>query len=179
MTFGVATITGGEGGATAREVLGVQVGERVVPLASLLAPPVGDPVRRFTDLLSGWDHWCDAVERALEGGAVAEPGWLDAVEHLPPVAGPTLYCAGANYVDHIEEMTGHRPAPGEGAPYHFVVPGGAALGHGGTVRTPDGCTRLDWEIELAVVIGRRAERVAATSSRMNSQKKRTSERVTL
>jgi 2-keto-4-pentenoate hydratase/2-oxohepta-3-ene-1,7-dioic acid hydratase in catechol pathway len=27
------------------------------------------------------------------------------------------------------------------------------------VRTPAGCTQLDWEIELAVVIGRRADRV--------------------
>jgi 2-keto-4-pentenoate hydratase/2-oxohepta-3-ene-1,7-dioic acid hydratase in catechol pathway len=75
------------------------------------------------------------------------------------VVGPTVYCAGANYVDHIEEMTGHRPTPGEGAPYHFVVPGGALVGHEQTVRTPPGCTQLDWEIELVVVMGRRAEHV--------------------
>jgi 2-keto-4-pentenoate hydratase/2-oxohepta-3-ene-1,7-dioic acid hydratase in catechol pathway len=56
-------------------------------------------------------------------------------------------------------MTGHRPQRGDGAPYHFVVPGGAASGHGATVPTPAGCTQLDWEIELAAVIGKTCRRV--------------------
>ena len=159
MTFGFATIGSGGTHGPGPGVQAVQVGERVAPLASLVAPPLDHQPRTFVDLLDRWDDWCDAVELVLQEGGGEGPGWRDAAVHLPPVAGPTLYCAGANYVDHIEEMTGHRPAPGEGQPYHFVIPGGAAIGHGGTIRTPEGCTRLDWEIELAVVIGRRADRV--------------------
>lgn len=164
MTFGFATIGGGTPHGPGRGTLAVQVDDRVGPLAEVVAPPVDASPATFVDLLDDWDHWCDAVEQALEADGDAAPRSLDAVEHLPPVAGPTVYCAGANYVDHIEEMTGHRPAPGEGQPYHFVIPGGAVLGHGGTVRTPAGCTRLDWEIELVVVIGRRAEGVSQANA---------------
>ncbi len=152
MTFGIATV--GDG------ALAVLAGDRLTPLGALVSAGTADPALTFVDLLARWDHWCDAIEDALVG---AEPssatGDPEDAAFLPPLVPPTVYCAGANYIDHIEEMTGHRPARGEGAPYHFVVPGGALLGHQGTVRTPAGCTQLDWEIELAVVMGRRADHV--------------------
>lgn len=151
MTFGVATV--GDG------VLAVLAGDRLTPLGALVTAGTAEAGRTFVDLLARWDHWCDAIEDALARSEPRPSVTDDDVTYLPPLIPPTVYCAGANYVDHIEEMTGHRPARGEGAPYHFVVPGGALLGHGGTVRTPAGCTQLDWEIELAVVMGRRADHV--------------------
>jgi 2-keto-4-pentenoate hydratase/2-oxohepta-3-ene-1,7-dioic acid hydratase in catechol pathway len=139
-------------------------GDRVLPLDAVVAPgSEPGPVRELLDVLADWDRWCDAVEAGLAG----EPAGGDAAEaitYLAPVAAPTVYCAGANYVDHIEEMTGSRPTPGEGSPYHFLVPGGTLGGHRQPVRTPPGCKQLDWEIELAVVIGRRAEQVPAADA---------------
>ena len=165
MTFGIATIAGGPADAPGDGVLAVRSGDRVVTLAALVRRPRdAHAARTFVDLLAHWDDWCDDVEDALTAVDDREPDWVSGVAYLPPVVAPTLYCAGANYVDHIEEMTGHRPARGEGAPYHFVVPAGAAVGHEGTVRTPHGCTQLDWEIELAVVIGREADRVKVTDA---------------
>jgi 2,4-didehydro-3-deoxy-L-rhamnonate hydrolase len=71
---------------------------------------------------------------------------------------PTIYCAGANYFDHVQAMSPTTPfAPT--SPYHFTVSRQALAGHRQPVVRPRGCTQLDWEVELAVVIGRRAEAV--------------------
>jgi 2-keto-4-pentenoate hydratase/2-oxohepta-3-ene-1,7-dioic acid hydratase in catechol pathway len=154
--FGFATVVPGPGGPGELAVVsdaGVAGLPALVPEGA--APRAADG---FLDLLPEWDAWCDAVEAALEGVAI-EWRAADDVAFLPPVPAPTVYCAGANYVDHIEEMTGVRPTAGEGSPYHFLVPGATLGAHGQPVCTPPGCTQLDWEIELAVVIGRRAENV--------------------
>jgi 2-keto-4-pentenoate hydratase/2-oxohepta-3-ene-1,7-dioic acid hydratase in catechol pathway len=158
--FGFATLADGPGPGRPA----VLHGDRVLPLEDVVAPgSAPGPAPDLLGVLGAWDPWCDAVEAGLArhgaGGEHAE-----AVTYLPPVAAPTVYCAGANYVDHIEEMTGSRPTPGEGSPYHFVVPGGTLGAHGRPVCTPPGCTQLDWEIELAVVIGRRAEHVTAADA---------------
>jgi 2-keto-4-pentenoate hydratase/2-oxohepta-3-ene-1,7-dioic acid hydratase in catechol pathway len=159
--FGFATLTSRSGGPGAPAVL---CDDGVVVLADLV-PPAAAPgtAAGIPDLFPAWDAWCDAVEAELARGLV-ERRSVDDVEFLPPVPATTVYCAGANYVDHIEEMTGVRPTPGEGSPYHFLVPGGTLGAHGQPVRTPSGCTQLDWEIELAVVIGRRAENVRAADA---------------
>jgi 2-keto-4-pentenoate hydratase/2-oxohepta-3-ene-1,7-dioic acid hydratase in catechol pathway len=164
--YGFATLRtgGGRTGADGTSAggpaeLAVLCDARVTALAELVPPEAAPgPAAGFLDLLPHWDAWCDAVERALAGAPVESRAEAD-VEFLPPLVAPNVYCAGANYVDHIEEMTGVRPTPGEGSPYHFVVPAGTLGAHGQAVRTPSGCTQLDWEIELAVVIGRRAENV--------------------
>ncbi len=167
--YGFATVAAGRGAA-----LAVVAGGHVVLLEALVGPGGRAAPRRFTDLLDDWDGWCDRVEAALADhpthqatdhsvAAAAFSTTADATFRAPLVP-PTVYCAGANYVDHIEEMTGTRPEPGVGTPYHFVVPAGALTGHGEAVRTPRGCTKLDWEIELAVVIGRHADHVRAADA---------------
>jgi 2-keto-4-pentenoate hydratase/2-oxohepta-3-ene-1,7-dioic acid hydratase in catechol pathway len=159
--FGFATLESAPGGGPELAVLSDGSVARLAELVPAAAAP--GPSTGFADLLAAWGAWCDAVETGLRGATVE---WRDAdgFTFLPPVPAPTVYCAGANYVDHIEEMTGVRPTPGEGAPYHFVVPGGTLGAHRQPVHTPPGCTQLDWEIELAVVIGSRAEDVRAADA---------------
>lgn len=80
----------------------------------------------------------------------------------------TIYGAGANYRDHVEAMArafnmklSLDPRSEGIAPWHFVKAGRATLGaHGQTVDIPAGVKMLDWEAELAVVIGTRASRVS-------------------
>jgi 2-keto-4-pentenoate hydratase/2-oxohepta-3-ene-1,7-dioic acid hydratase in catechol pathway len=67
--------------------------------------------------------------------------------------------AGANYRDHIEEMTGAPVDPAYVVPYHFLAPAGALGGHRAVVHRPRGCQQLDWEVELAAVIGSRASSI--------------------
>lgn len=80
----------------------------------------------------------------------------------------TIYGAGANYRDHVEAMARafnmklSLDPRSEGIdPWHFVKAGRATLGaHGQTVDIPAGVKMLDWEAELAVVIGTRASHVS-------------------
>ena len=82
---------------------------------------------------------------------------LDDVEFLPPIADAAakLLCIGINYVPHMKEMGRERPE----YPVVFVRFADSIVGHGPPIiRTLDS-VQLDYEGELAVVIGRRARRV--------------------
>jgi 2,4-didehydro-3-deoxy-L-rhamnonate hydrolase len=73
---------------------------------------------------------------------------------LAPVRSPRkLICAGANYVDHLREMGIPELPPGL-EPYFFLLPPTSIAGPGDVVVIPaDPGARVDWEAELAVVIG--------------------------
>lgn len=93
----------------------------------------------------------------------------DDIIFLPPVLQPgVIYCAGANYRDHVEAMSralNHKlviDPKAEGIPpWHFLKAGkGSLAGHREVVPFPAHSNMLDWEAELAVVIGRRASKVS-------------------
>ena len=75
---------------------------------------------------------------------------LDKVKLLAPVEYSKAICIGLNYRDHAEEFG--LPIPS--SPVVFIKPSTAALGCGGTIIYPPQCKRLDYEAELAVVIGK-------------------------
>lgn len=69
-----------------------------------------------------------------------------------------LIAVGANYVSHLQEM-GLPQDKWPLMPFFFVPPTTTMLGTGSTVRMPHGTQKLDWEIELAVVIGKRMSNI--------------------
>ena len=75
---------------------------------------------------------------------------------LAPVPFSKAVCIGLNYRDHAEEFG--LPIPE--TPVVFLKPSTAATGCGSDIIYPDMCHRLDYEAELAVVIGRRAKNVS-------------------
>ncbi len=82
--------------------------------------------------------------------------------HLAPLLYPgKVLCAGANYHDHLEEMGVPNPQDKSAQRlfFFFKPPRQAVVGEGATVRMPIGCERLDWEVELALVIGKTARNV--------------------
>ncbi len=81
-----------------------------------------------------------------------EPMPLSAAELLAPVTPSKIICVGRNYRDHVKEMGSQLPAE----PLIFFKPVSALLRPGGVVRMPAVSTRVDYEGELALVIGRRA-----------------------
>jgi 2-keto-4-pentenoate hydratase/2-oxohepta-3-ene-1,7-dioic acid hydratase in catechol pathway len=91
---------------------------------------------------------------------------LDSVTLDTPLRYPqALYCAGANYVDHLEEMTGKKPNKDEMSPFFFLKPPRPTLvASGATVKIPDYTQQLDWEAEIALVIGRQAREVDVDSA---------------
>jgi 2-keto-4-pentenoate hydratase/2-oxohepta-3-ene-1,7-dioic acid hydratase in catechol pathway len=98
--------------------------------------------------------------RLLDGGRLelleGEPAAsTDAVELLAPVLPSKIIGVGLNYRAHAREMG--KPLPAE--PLLFLKPPSAVLAPGRPIVRPAGYERVDYEGELAVVIGRRARRV--------------------
>ena len=75
----------------------------------------------------------------------------------PPIARPSkIICVGLNYRDHAKESGMAEPAE----PVLFFKSTTAIVGPNDDVTIPKGSTKTDWEVELAVVIGKRASYVA-------------------
>ena len=84
-----------------------------------------------------------------------EPMQLSAAQLLPPVTPSKIVCVGRNYRDHAAELGNEVPAE----PLLFFKPPSALLAPGGVVRMPAASSRVDYEGELALVIGRRARKL--------------------
>jgi 2-keto-4-pentenoate hydratase/2-oxohepta-3-ene-1,7-dioic acid hydratase in catechol pathway len=97
------------------------------------------------------DLWA-AADAALAASVPLKPGMLAAPLHAPP----KIACVGLNYHDHIRETGLETPE----RPLIFAKFGSALAGPGVPIRWPAGLTeQVDWEAELAVVIGQRLREV--------------------
>lgn len=114
-------------------------------------------------LLSDWTaaqrRIQSAVENApalgLKGLAASDLQWLAPL----PVPG-TVFCAGANYADHVAEMAkvfNMEPDPDPHTlglrSWHFIKNSRCVIGPDAAIEIPAGSQKVDWEAELAVVIG--------------------------
>jgi 2-keto-4-pentenoate hydratase/2-oxohepta-3-ene-1,7-dioic acid hydratase in catechol pathway len=91
---------------------------------------------------------------------------LNEVRLLAPLAHPPkIICLGLNYLDHIEEdVTGRGKAvPSE--PIIFIKPHTTIIGYGQSIIKPSFVKKLDYEAELAIVMGARAKNVSAEEAR--------------
>jgi len=87
---------------------------------------------------------------------------LEGVRLGAPVPHPgQIVCLGLNYKDHADEQGVAYPK----APLLFSKSPMAAAGPGDDVVYPDGVEQLDYEVELAVIMGRTAKRVPAAQAR--------------
>ena len=81
---------------------------------------------------------------------------LNAVRILPPVPKPPkIICVGLNYDDHLEESGLKKPV----YPEIFARVATSLIAHGEPIRRPPESSTLDYEAELAVVIGRGGRRI--------------------
>lgn len=101
-----------------------------------------------------------AVERA--SGAAVRP--LTAVKLLAPIPRPPkIICTGRNYADHVAEAaTVGLPAPEK--PSIFFKVSSVVIGPGEPIVHPTTTQQLDYEGELAVVIGRRAKGLSPSAA---------------
>lgn len=105
--------------------------------------------------------------RAIEGDIFGQ--WhpsnkvydLDKVRILPPCTPSKIIGIGLNYKDHAEEMG--VPLPED--PIIFIKPSTSVIGHGDTIILPSISQRVDYEGELAVVIGKKARKVSAENAK--------------
>ena len=149
-----------------------------------LAMPAGmrDLIERYDDGLRERLHAIAGETSAAPGADVYE---VKALRVRPPVPDPeTMLNAAVNYVEHGNEVAGGAtPTPSPAAapsvpglwerrtedarwtPYLFLKSRSALAADGETIRIPPGRDKIDWECELAVVVGRRASRVALDRAR--------------
>ncbi len=114
----------------------------------------------------------DLVARRQLDGA-SRPGFVhqvSAVRTLPPLMPGKILNAAVNFYSHVNEggtAEEQRKAAEErranrGIPYLFLKPTeGAIIGNRDAVVIPFGRDRIDWEVELGIVIGRAAKYVPA------------------
>ena len=93
--------------------------------------------------------------RLADGRVLAE----DAVVWLPPFDVGTVIALGLNYADHVKELAKELSVTSKDEPLVFFKGPGALLGHRGFTRRPAGVAFMHYECELAVVIGRTAQRI--------------------
>ena len=97
--------------------------------------------------------------------AALDPTSLPAVPGTPrlgpPVTGISKFVAiGLNYVDHAKETGAQIPTE----PIFFLKANTALSGPADPVEKPRGSTKLDWEVEIAAIIGTRAKYVSETEA---------------
>lgn len=148
---------------------GVLVGETVYDAAKVTAVAGYASV---LGVLADWSRAKNALARAVKRLATSKSRGkgmpLRQVRLLAPVLYPgAIFCAGANYRDHMLEMARVSNTPPEKdphevglKPWHFIKTSrSSVVGPGAHVQLPPFSQKVDWEVELAVVIGRPARNV--------------------
>lgn len=110
-------------------------------------------VRRV--IYNGAKHWADHEDGALrlaDGRRVA----IDEVTHLPPCDPSKIICLHLNYASRYYELRGKRVTSQAdyGSPSYFMKPVTALNAHGGEIVRPAGYQYLNYEGEIAIVIGK-------------------------
>lgn len=113
------------------------------------------PTRSSLRELIHEDRTGEAGER-IEAGTQVEPVALESVRIHAPIPDPDkIICIGLNYKKHAEETGQELPK----APIIFGKYRNALAGDGETVTLPAASAKVNYEAEVAVVIGRRAREV--------------------
>lgn len=119
------------------------------------------------------DQWPLAEEKLVSAAQrIAERSPQTGVKLLAPLAEPrNIYITGANYTDHIEEMSRAfnlnliEDAKNKGIPPWFLPKSvSSVVGPDAQVSIPKGVECLDWEVELAVIIGREGNNVPVSEA---------------
>ncbi len=140
-----------------------------------------DSVVCFPSLAKLWDEdipasleeFISAGSKALEaaeriGELVkrkdAEDSAIHALNPLllaPLISPPKIICLGLNYQDHVEEQ--HATVPEE--PIIFLKPRTTIVGPNQNIVKPDFVKQLDYEAELAIVVGKKAKNISLSDAK--------------
>jgi 2-keto-4-pentenoate hydratase/2-oxohepta-3-ene-1,7-dioic acid hydratase in catechol pathway len=145
---------------------GLVIDDKVFDAAKLTGKP------GYATVLAILEDWRTArgvlkKAAASAGKSRVKPLPLARTKLLAPVRWPSaMYCAGANYADHAAEMARRMNRPMEPDPHtqglkawHFMKAPRAIAEPGATVKISGVSNQVDWEVELAAVIGRPAKNV--------------------
>ncbi len=142
-------------------IAGILIGESVHSAGTVLG--AGASGYSVLDILDRWDE----LRPTLEAAAASPPSGglaLDSVRLVAPLLyPPTVYYSGSNYWDHVHEMAdlnrdadGNLPSTKKPAdPWlNIKASKSTVIGHGQPIRIPGFSKMVDWEAEIALVVGR-------------------------
>jgi len=113
--------------------------------------------------------WVAADDSAAGDGTAGTGGRIsfgdrtydpESVDVLAPCEPSKIVCIGRNYAKHADELDQELPD----RPLLFLKPPNTVASHGSTVTLPAGKERIDYEAELAVVIGEECRSVDAADA---------------
>jgi 2-keto-4-pentenoate hydratase/2-oxohepta-3-ene-1,7-dioic acid hydratase in catechol pathway len=140
---------------------GIVVHDHVIDVADA----TGNPAYATTlGILNDWAAADARLAAAAQAGGGAPLDWKQIKAPIPlPGA---IYCVGANYMDHVKEMAAQQGRDPEPDPhtlglhaFHFIKSSHAVVGPHAHVQSPKS-KALDYEVELAAVIGKAASHVS-------------------
>jgi len=123
------------------------------------------------EVLQQWPTRSAQLADLARTGGAGTP--LSRVQLLAPILYPgTIFCAGANYKDHVAEMSRALNLPAESdphelglKPWHFIKPSAQCVrGTGSRIPLPAYSKKVDWEAEIAVVMGKECRNVSVENA---------------
>ncbi|WP_326539282.1 fumarylacetoacetate hydrolase family protein [Pseudorhodoferax sp.] len=156
--FGIASYESADRGQRMGLVVDGKVYDAQAALAAA-APDIRLPAGGLGGLLADWSALQGPVLAAFEAAAAAlvRPGQAA----LQPCTGALsvpyqparIFATASNFYEHAAEMGTKLAARSESSPYIFMKAESSVTPTGSAVVMPPNTERLDWEVELAVVIG--------------------------
>ncbi|MBB3246259.1 2-keto-4-pentenoate hydratase/2-oxohepta-3-ene-1,7-dioic acid hydratase in catechol pathway [Herbaspirillum sp. Sphag64] len=132
-----------------KESFGIVQGDRLFDLGHL---GLGDSLLQFLAL----GHYTKAPSLTDATGLT-----LEEIEFLPVIPAPgKILCVGINYLSHVKETGRDVPK----FPMFFTRFGDSQTAHGQAIIRPNASEKLDFEGELAVIIGKKARHVKAADA---------------
>lgn len=163
----LATYEGADG---AGAHLGLVLGDRVVNLAAA-ARSVGhaeppDSLPAFIADGAGAKATAHAIADRFAGDPIAGTA-ISSVRLLAPIPRPrrNVVCVGLNYAEHVAESKSVMGADAPKYPVFFTKPPSTVIGPGDEIPWHGKVsTAIDWEVELAVMIGREGRDIAESAA---------------
>jgi 2-keto-4-pentenoate hydratase/2-oxohepta-3-ene-1,7-dioic acid hydratase in catechol pathway len=129
--------------------------------------------KRYDSVLAILSDWRKARPLIKKAAAAIASGKsrkkpLGRIKLLAPIPLPgAIYCAGANYRDHVLEMANAQNIKPEPDPHelglkawHFIKASHCVVAPNAVVPLPGHAKKIDWEAELGVVIGRKTKNIS-------------------
>jgi len=148
------------------ESYGILVDNEIISLMGLPKALRIPPPMSLDEVITLGKRGIDIIEQLMHHSTNAEKKEarisIDEVTILPPVPSPPkIICLGLNYRDHIEEQG--KEVSDE--PVIFMKPRTAVIGSEKPIIRPSFVKQLDYEAELAIVIGRKGKDIPASDAK--------------
>ena len=162
ISFGIASYE-----MNGRVAAGLSVGDALYDMQTVLKQATGVTTPIAVDaLVRDWDksgaaavQQFEAAARAVADGTItAKP--LIGYRLRVPFTPRRIFAAASNYYEHAREMGTELAPREESTPYMFMKAETSVVPTLAEVRIPPHAERVDWEVELAVVIGKPGRQIA-------------------